>query len=478
MKLFEDENLKDFFKPLTSANRKFHYDCTKILIGMTIKYQSELHEADACMKIAHYIHENSLEISDEDGYFYSAESRPYGKAMQELKYLRSKGWVDERRIARNGGNLANVTYNCMRLISSLEQIFNRNDSGTLSNLLVNIHGILRELTDSTWSPRKDRPYVMGVKPLYESVYKLKEEMASFRVNIRQIRASIITINKLEGFNNFYLNDPQNEKILEDYRYITKGGRFPQYVSDISVRLREFISDESMQDKVLKEYSQYEDEMTDISPRERLESIYKDIQSYFEYGYDNDVAIINQNLDEYIDLLHTRLHLITRSEHNLAADLDRLLISLSDMETEKCEQMLEEIFDGVLMYSDHSIMEMRSISNRLNSVRKKQDKIVPVVEDSLSDSEKSTLVDELMQKVDAKYSSAKSIEYLDRLTHNGNITRIQEENVKGIDDVLYLLSSFINSDSDASFPYNITLNGINIDNNAVNMSGMDIQRRNK
>ena len=480
MRLFDEEQYEGFFSPLTSRNRILHYNCTKELIKLTLNTPSELYEEDAKNELARYIKNSSFEFSDEEGeeFKYSEDRTVIGQAASEIKYLRSKGWLAERELARNGEPLANITYDCMRLMRFLEDTFNSSNSGTLANLLMTIHAILKEITEINprWvSPRRDKPYALGIVPLYDAVYKLKEEMTSLRVRIRQMKGDLLNIDRLASVNDYILSDPTYAKMIKEYNYVTKGGYFPQIVGQILEMMEVFLEDGDLKETTVLEYMESENCEDVQIAMDALESKYAFIRNYFDYaGYYDDVDAINRKMDEYFDLLGTRIRVITSGERNIAADLDKMLIAIADMEDAKKQEIYRHALDGVLVYSNHLFVSPRSVKGKRENRKATKQSTQPVYTPAQAKEDVERYKKNLEEKLNGKYGDKKIISFLSQITRGEDIV-IKEEEIKDSENALKMLAAFIRSGR-SDFPFEVEIQDGELDNGKLSMSKMIIRRK--
>lgn len=456
-------DVSDLFKPFTSKNRAFHYRVIKSIIDLSIRFP-ELYETDVLLDINSKLKEEP-DLLDESGSIITPS--------QELRYLRANNWI-VRDLGNNGENLANTSDNGKALFHFIENTFIRKKgSAELSNLLLNIHGASKQLVDNT-TERYRHPYLNGIYPIYEDTIKLRNELRSLILRIKDTKPTIAGIKRLEGINDFILNNPATKNILQDYMYVTQHGSFTLLIDDIRRWITEFMENEDLCQKALEEYIQ-DEELDYLTARENFDGMCNTILYYFPNGYDDDVDKIQTVINDMWNIVNQRLVKISRYELNgFDSDLESLLLHLKEMDDEDKELILKHAFDNAFNIYDNKFVGLSSLREPRRRIQRRPPH--PVSRKRLSHKEKEDGIRNTVESNKSPYTPDECIKYLNNLLGPNNVLIITSDDIKSEEDVKYLVSSAVAA-TDKTFPFIITkLRNESVENYITKMMKLRIERK--
>ena len=453
----------DLFRPFISKNRVFHYRVIKSIIELSLRFP-ELYETDVLLDISSKLKEEP-DLFDESGSIVTPS--------QELRYLRSNNWI-VRDLGNNGENLANTSDNGKALFHFIENTFiRRKGSAELSNLLLNIHAASKQLVDNT-TERYRHPYRNGISPIYEDTIKLRNELRSLILRVKDTKPTIANITKLEGINDFILNNPATKNILRDFQYVNQSGSYEFFNEDIRRWITEFTENEELCQKALDEYIQ-DEELDPVTARENFDGMCNTILYYFPDGYNDDVAMIQSVINDMMHIVEQRLVKISRYELNgFDSDLEELLLHLKEMGEDDKNAILEHAFDDCFNIYDNRFIALSSLREPRKYVPKKPPH--PVSVKRLSLKEKTDSLRKTVELNNSPYTPDECIKYLNKLLGPNKVLITTEDNVKSEEDVKYLVSSTVAA-ADKGFPFTITkLRNQSIENGIAKMMKLKIERK--
>lgn len=197
MLLFKDKRYERFFSPLCSSrNKELYYDCIKLLIEKSQEVP-ELYEEDARKFLRSYIENLGYDFQDDTGIEMKADLLSNSRSDADnantiIRYFRKCGWIADPEIGRNGEGILIITPYCISLIKALEQNFGEDMNATMTNHILDMHGIFKDMFTAGHA-RALNPYSTALAPLADRAFGLKMELLKLKDNIRDISKEIMTL---------------------------------------------------------------------------------------------------------------------------------------------------------------------------------------------------------------------------------------------------------------------------------------------
>jgi hypothetical protein len=472
MILFDNAEYDRFFNPLCCKNRRIYYECIFQLIEKS-KTIPLLYETDAKDCIILYLRNCTYAVEDEGGSDNGDDNISSKKSDTEnasaiLRYFRYCGWISEREIGRNGDNIASVMPYCRKMIDSIQRIFDRDTSGSLTNHIFAIYDTLKSALDIEHG-RTIRPYSNILVPLTGNVADLKNELLILKDSIRTIMRIVIKMTELNTFGQFLIKDEMMNLFFNDYFFIKKDGIIPSYMAEIEKMLRQ-VMNTGVYDNIIHEYETLK-QVDEYKARETIDGQFIEIQGFISYDYVKEMDYIDKKINSYYNLYSTRILMVLSNNTNMQTYLNDLLMILKEMDAEEREIVLAEISKSYQLTS-YKYIGRKSIERRKK--RRPNIKSGAIVISSLSYEEKAKLTQELLHEYPDRYSMGQVASYFDELLIDKASVSTIDQNIKNRDDAMMIAASIIYSGSD-EFPYEVEFLGGVVETEVASISNIRIKR---
>jgi hypothetical protein len=472
MILFDNDEYNRFFNPLCCKNRRIYYECILQLIEKS-KTIPLLYETDAKDCIILYLRNCTYAVEDESGSdngdeIISSKKSDAENAGAILRYFRSCSWISEREIGRSGDNIASVMPYCRKMIDSIQRIFDRDTSGSLTNHIFAIYDTLKSALDAEHG-RTIRPYSNVLVPLTDNVSDLKSELQILRDSIRTIMRIVIKMTEVNTFGQFLIKNEMMNLFFNDYFFIKKDGVIPGYISEIEKMLRKIMNTD-VYDNMIREYETLK-QVDEYKAREIIDGQLTEIQGFINYDYVKEMEYIDKKINNYYNLYSTRMLMVLSNNTNMQTYLNDLLMILKEMDTEEREIVLAEISKSYQL-SSYKYIGRKSIERRKK--RRPNIKSGAIVISSLSEDEKAKLTQELLHEYPDKYSVVQVTRYFDALLSDKVSVVTSGQNIKNRNEAMMIAASIIYSGSD-DFPYEAEFLGGMVETEVASISNIRIKR---
>lgn len=472
MRLFDDPNYEKFFNPLCCKNKKIYYECILQLIEKSREVPL-LYENDAKDTLILYFRNLTYAVAEEDNSGNADENISTNKTETEnasavLRYFRHCGWLSERELGRNGDNIATVTPYCMRVIESIDRVFNRDNSAILTNHIFSIYDTLKSAFDPEHG-RTVRPYTNILIPLSESVADLINELMVLKDSISSIMRFVIKMTETNDLGQFLIKNEVMEKFFSDYFFIKKDGMIPGYIDEIEKMLYR-INKEEVYINIIKEYQEINN-IPEIQAREYIEREFSNIRAFISYEYVKQMDSIDKKINMYYHLYSTRIYMVLSNSVNVQAFVNNLLMSIKIMEPEEKNEFFNIISENFDLTSYRYIGE-RSIARRKkrnpNRTRSK------VIKSDITEEERNRLTYEALYKYPDKYSMKNTKEYFNNKLGQKQSILTDNNTVQTREDAMMVASCIIYSGT-SGFPFAVEFLDGTVETNVATISKIRIKR---
>lgn len=472
MILFDNVEYDRFFNPLCCKNRRIYYECIMHLIEKS-KAVPLLYETDAKDCIILYLRNCTYAVEDESGSdngdeLISSKKSDAENAGAILRYFRSCSWISEREIGRSGDNIASVMPYCRKMIDSIQRIFDRDTSGSLTNHIFAIYDTLKSALDAEHG-RTIRPYSNILVPLTDNVSDLKNELQILKDSIRTIMRIVIKMTEVNIFGQFLIKDEMMNLFFNDYFFIKKDGLIPGYIAEIEKMLRQIINTD-VYGNMIREYETLK-QTDEYKAREIIDGQLTEIQGFIDYDYVKEMDYIDKKINNYYNLYSTRMLMVLSNNTNMQTYLNDLLMILKEMDAGEREIVLAEISKSYQL-SSYRYIGRKSIERKKK--RRPNIKSGAIVISSLSDDEKAKLTQELLHENPDRYSVAQVTRYFHSLLRDKVSVETNEQNIKNRDEAMMIAASIIYSGSD-EFPYVVEFLAGIVETEVASISNIRIKR---
>ncbi|MGI6501644.1 MAG: Wadjet anti-phage system protein JetA family protein [Anaerostipes sp.] len=473
MELFDNVEYERFFNPLCCRNKRIYYECILELIEKS-KTVPLLYELDARDTIVLYLRNCAYAVEEEAASNDTDENISSKKSEVEnagaiLRYFRHCRWISEKELGRNGDNIATITPYCRKTIETIERIFNRDSSATLSNHIFAIYDILHSafITDHG---RTHRPYSNILVPIVDGVWDLKSELLVLKDSIRAIMRVIIKMTETNEMGQFLIKDEMMESFFNDYFFIKKGGLIPGYIQEIEKMLRQ-ITNTEVYENMSKEYQSFNN-VDEREAKEIVDGMLTEVKSFISYNYVKEMDYIDKKINNYYNLYSTRIFMVLSNNVNMQTYLNDLLMYLKDFEAEERSEILSYISKCFILQV-YKYVGRKSIERRKK--RKPNTKSGAIITSSLSDEEKARLTRELLYEYPDRYGVKQAAEYFDYVLKEKESVIPDRTMVKSREDAMMVAASIIYSGS-GKFPYEVEFLPGMIDTGIAMISNVKIKRK--
>jgi len=461
MYIFDLINNENFFKPFCSKNRYVYYDCICELVNKS-KGRPVLFDNDARDILNIYLSNSKLDYIEETDDISHEQITKTGTDI--MRYFRLCGWLTEKEMGRSGEYETHVTPYCRRLIEYLQELTEKNNDGSLSNKIINMYEILSSAF-SDESIRSDRPYANILRPLLENVADLKEELFDLKESIGTIMMLAMDLQNMRGIGKFMLKDDLLEKFFNDYFYIKNNGTIAIVIGKIKDCLRMLNSEEWIL-KISRNYSDQKD-VTEKTAQEFVKNSLMDIRFFITDEYQDYIEQIEEQINNYYSLAHSKIVMFSKSGINIELALDEFLKNINKLESDRQTQVLRETADCLLICSQKYI-GTKSFLLRKRKKKEEQPGIEPF---EISDEELEKMTNSVILNKN-KFSAKEVTGYFDRkFAFKKEIVLKNEPVLSRYDALMY--ATAVSMTKNSNFKYNVDILDDVIDFGFVKMSDLRI-----
>lgn len=473
MYFFDDPNYKHFFKPLCSKNKKIYYECILRLIERS-KQVSLLYENDARDILLIYFRNLAYAVEEEDESENYDEKISINKSESEnasavLRYFRFCGWISEKELGRNGDNIATVMPYCMKMIDSIERIFNSDNSAVLTNHIFSIYDILHSAFVSD-NGRTVRPYSNILVPVYDGVADLKNELLVLKDSIRSIMRIVIKLTETNELGHFLIRDEVMENFFRDYFFIKKDGLIPGYIEEIEKMLRR-LTGTAVYQNMINEYQDLKN-VTVTQAKEEIDSQLSVIRTFISYDYVKEMDNIDKRINNYYSLYSTRILMVLAGNVNLQSYINDVLMHLKNMDKQEKSELLNKLSEAYTQRS-YKLVGRRSIERRKK--RSPNVKSGVVKNSGLSDEERARLTNELLHEAQDSYGVKQAADYFDMVLGDNDSYHPNSKTVQTRNDAMMIAAGIIYSGTE-EFPYEIEFLGGTTETDVATISNIRMRRK--
>ncbi len=461
MNIFDLIDNENFFKPFCSKNRYVYYDCICELVKKS-KGRPVLYDNDARDILNIYLSNSKLEYVEETD---EITHEPFMKSGSDImRYFRFCGWLSDKEMGRNGEYETHVTPYCRRLIEYLQELEEKNSDGSLSNKIINMYEILNSAF-SAESIRSDRPYINILKPLLENMEDLKEELFDLKESIGKIMMSAMDLRNMKGIGDFMLKDDLLEKFFNDYFYIKNNGTIAIVLGTIKDQLRR-LNGEEWVSKIARNYSDLKD-ITDKQARVFVNNSLMDIRVFITSDYQEYIEQIEEQINNYYSLAHSKIAMFSKSGINIELALDEFLKNIASLDGEEQAEVLDAVSACSL------ICNQRYIGTKSFLLRKRRKKEEQPGLDifEISDEELERLTYEVVSNRN-KFSAKEVSAYLNSRFKFRKVIELKDEPVLSRYDAL-MYATAVSMTKNADFHYDVEILNEMIDFGFVRMNDLRI-----
>lgn len=461
--IFDVITNENFFRPLCSKNRVLYYDCICELINISGSNISIL-DSDARDCINIYLNNSRIEyVNDTDEEAYSISKN----GNDIIRYFRMCGWMSEKELG-GGSYITRVEPLCIKLISHLKEITEKESSGDISNHIFDMYDILNVAFNDTKSGRQERPYANILKPLMDNEERLKEKLAELNISISRIMTSIMDTSSINELGNYLAKDKLLEEFFSDYYFIKHNGTIPIVVGQISDYLSRLRDDEWV-NKIAENYSKVkkiamEDSISDIK------NILYELQFFISNEYFTEMDVIENQINKYFDLAHAKLMLFSLSGFNLETAIDQYLRQLKTAgESYRNESLLQLKDASTIIAQKYIGMKSFSIKTKVQYTDKTTGlSIYTPTEEDLA-KWKAEL------EWENNYTRKKVSSYVNQKMKKRDKLELKYERIRSREDIQMFVAAASMSEL-SNFPYHVTIMNEMIDLGFAEVSNIIIERK--
>lgn len=458
-----------FFNPLCCKNREIYLECIHQLIEIS-KERPVLYETDARSCLILYLQNCQYAIQTEDiGEEVSSKRTAQENASSILHYFRQCGWISAQEVGRSGDNMASVSTHCRKLIDAVYAIFAGDANGAITNHIFSMYEILKS-SFSKDSGRAIRPYSSILVPLIENEWDLKNELLTLKESIREIMQAVLRMSEVNSFGQFLMKDELLHRFFNDYFFIKKSGLIPSYISHID-RLLSKLRRSELYDKMIREYRALKN-VDELVATDIINGQFEELDSFINLEYDREMSYIDRKINTYYNLYSLRVMMVLSSSGNLEQELNRLLLTLKDLDDEDRAVVLTAISQAYRLTSV-GYVGRKSFQRRKRANPNTANAAIRA--DILSEEEKRRLTDELLTEIPDAYSLDHVKAYFDALTTHKDVLTIEECPVHTRRDAMMIAASIIYSGT-VGFPYEVEFGDGMAETEVAAISRIQIKRK--
>lgn len=465
MLLFKDKRYERFFSPLCSSrNKELYYDCIKLLIEKSQEVP-ELYEEDARKFLRSYIENLGYDFQDDTGIEMKADLLSNSRSDADnantiIRYFRKCGWIADPEIGRNGEGILIITPYCISLIKALEQNFGEDVNATMTNHILDMHGIFKDMFTAGHA-RALNPYSTALAPLADRAFGLKMELLKLKDNIRDISKEIMTLTETNQLGQFQLKNELLDRFFHDYFNLKNDGMIDPYISQIESYISKLRQKKykDLYDSIIQEYMSLKKCDCEIAAEE-IEKILKSIEACILYDYPDGMERIEDKITKYYDLYKARIGMIMSDRGNLLENISILLTELQKMDPNERDTSLSKLKE---MFWMNTFKYVGPKSLIIPKRRKSGLKVGSIMQDEISEEERNEIIKSVGPDYEEENRIKKVNSFLQYHSHGSSQYIPDKESIRTEEDLDLLISSIIYAGG-KEVPYDVSPDSDSTDNN--------------
>lgn len=336
MKIFDIVG-EQFFKPLAGQFKTLYFDCLTIIYeSYRLELSYGIDREILVVKLTDYF--DSLGVSDiqfEDEQETLRDSRT--KAATFLRKLKDYGWI-EYEIGNDQVAKIIMPNHAVTVIQTLLSIAEQNEMEYQSEISA-IYSLL------TNEELLGRPYPQIIKPVYERTLALFTGLKKLNTSIKKYIEDLTTGQQAEDILHNFFN--YHEEIgSKAYHRIKTSDNVSRFRNTIISRLQEFLSDQTLFDRVAAGFQNIENENDIEIASEKVHGMIADVIDHFR-SYDEIVAEIDRKHTKYIRNAVERAKFLLLNTNNMEGKVSTVLQYLAEeFNKEEKTNLAEEVPDDI------------------------------------------------------------------------------------------------------------------------------------
>ena len=336
MKIFDIVG-EQFFKPLAGQFKTLYFDCLTIIYeSYRLELSYGIDREILVVKLTDYF--DSLGVSDiqfEDEQETLRDSRT--KAATFLRKLKDYGWI-EYEIGNDQVAKIIMPIHAVTVIQTLLSIAEQNEMEYQSEISA-IYSLL------TNEELLGRPYPQIIKPVYERTLALFTGLKKLNTSIKKYIEDLTTGQQAEDILHNFFN--YHEEIgSKAYHRIKTSDNVSRFRNTIISRLQEFLSDQTLFDRVAAGFQNIENENDIEIASEKVHGMIADVIDHFR-SYDEIVAEIDRKHTKYIRNAVERAKFLLLNTNNMEGKVSTVLQYLAEeFNKEEKTNLAEEVPDDI------------------------------------------------------------------------------------------------------------------------------------
>ena len=457
-----------FFKPLTSKYRRVYYDCIQILIDRA-KELPVLYEADARDSITLYLKNSGIRRAAEEKTDQPEEQESELQASEILALFRECGWLLPREIGRNGEYVANIAADCRRVMDFLRKMTERTGQGTMSNRIFSMYEIMKSAFDED-SVRRERPYSNILLPMIDNETELKNELTDLKDSISTIMKAVIVFQDMNSFGQFIMKDEMLDRFFNEYFFIKNNGLIPSQLSFIKSRLR-MLREGGLFEKMVFECAE-KVELSFEEAEQRVEQYFSELGYFLKVEYEDNMELIDTRINNYYNLANTRIMLMASNSMRLEAVINDFLNTVKDFDEERQQEVMERVSDCA-RNTNQKYVGYKSFEKRQRL--KNEGLNIGLLNEELSEEEKSLQTEELFRSAPNRYSVERVGDFLDVKLGSARQFSLREKKIRTKEEALMYAAAMLYAGNE-EFPYQVSMRGDVVSTGIADISNLVISRK--
>lgn len=467
MHIFEYIDNENFFKPFVSKNRKLYFDCICLLINKSKENANPiLFDSDARDCINIYLNRTKFEYieeKDEDGNIYASKD---GTSI--LRIFRDCGWLSKKELGKNGEYETYVTSNCRRVIDFLMSLVNQSEDGNLTNHILSMYEILKEVFSNDGSVRSIKPYENILKPLVSNMEALKEELYVLNEKTSKIMKTVMDSQNMKSFGSFMLKDEFLEKFFSEYFFIKNNGTISILLSEILNYIRKLNTDEWI-DSIAENYKDIK-KLEISEAKVDIQNMIYELHAFIDNEYQIYIDQIERQINNYYSLAHAKMMMFQKNGINMEVVIDRVLCASKTMDSEKREEMFQRIAECITI-NPQKYIGIKSFARKKRE--RKEEKEQVIVENNPSEQELEQLSNQVLNNSNP-YSLKKAKKFLEQKMKDKECFELKNEEVHDCKEAL-MYAVIMAFASVKEFDYEIKIFDELVDFGFIKISNMQIKK---
>ncbi len=418
---------EEFFRPLSSKNKKEYADCILILFNSFKPEISYGVNRDIVVnKLEQYFEYNEGEMSfDDDTVVTNARE----KANGVIQYLKKCGWIEYEQEKNHQINVVLFEY-AVPFIESMNKAIHEEET-EYQGIISQIHATFQN------EDLYVKPYELIIKGALENTERLISELKKLNVSIkRHMDRQTNDMDAAEILDHFF--EYHKNIGSKAYHRMKTSENISYFRTSIIMKIDEIIESNEVMDKAVLGYMEIEQEEDKAVAYDNIIAILRDIKTMF-YRLDDIISEIDSKHARYMRNAVMRAKFKLATGNNLEGKISKILDVIVDDINTRGTSLDDDMGELEALFSIYSQRNLTPESFKTIPVSKKNAKIDDmsgVV--AMTEGERLLYKEALRQRNMRRFSRKNVNEYVQKLLENREKISVEEMDIDTKRDLIRLV----------------------------------------